>query len=369
MRRLEQKFYCQSLDAQNLPSEAGLASVWARPQRDLHFRTRNGALFLRESEEIRELVSYRRLSSPLVRESTSRSATATDGALEAVLTASQGVRALVEKTRTRHRATVDGLEVTVDVDRVVGLGDFIELSLPLTAGVAEARAQSALTKMAERLRLSGADALPYSYADLAVMMESSHRYRQRLAAGPGPLGRMIILDGASCSGKTTLGTWLLEEAEAGLELVPRYTTRAPRPEEHSGSEYLFTSMEALHRLTEAGELFEYRDFEFGMSYGLPWELAVDRLLTGRNGLGIMNLGNVCHLKRVFPEAVTVLIHAPIEVIERRLRERGMPEDHIAERLGNARRVESYRAFYDHVVVNNDGRLAEAKAALLRIVQS
>ncbi len=340
-----------------------------RPQRDLHFRTREGALFLRESKDVRELVSYQRLSTPLPRESTSRSATVPGGALEAVLTASQGVRARVEKTRTRHRATVDGLEATVDVDRVVGLGDFVELSLPLTTGVAEVRAESALLQVAERLRLSGANALPYSYADLAVMMESSRRYRQRLAAAQGPLGRMIILDGASCSGKTTLGTWLLEEADAGLELVPRHTTRAPRPEEHSGSEYLFTPMEALHRLTEAGELFEYRDFEFGMSYGLPWKLAIERLLSGRNGLGIMNLGNVRHVKRVFPEAVTVLIHAPIEVIERRLRERGMPEDHIAERLGNARRVESYRSFYDHVVVNNDGRLAEAKAGLLRIVQS
>lgn len=375
MRRLEQKFYAPSSpDAQRLKTQGNLEPLAVRRESDTHFLTRDGAVFLRRTEDGGGnpwLIRCQRLSTPLPWESVSISVPATDLNLEALLAASFGVRARIDKTRSRHRAHCEGVELMVDLDEVDGLGSFVELSADLDGDDAVPQGEAAIRTMVERLGLSGADALPYSYADLAVMMAASVRYREQLATAgqAGKVGRMMILDGASCSGKTTLGTWLLEEAEAGLALVPRYTTRAPRPEETVSSEYIFTSPEELHRLTNAGELFEYRDFEFGMSYGLPWGPAVELLTSGRDGLGIMNLGNIRHVKRVFPEAVTVLIHAPLPVIERRLRDRGMPEGHIAERLGNARRVESYRDFYDHVVNNDDGHLEAAQAALLGILGS
>jgi guanylate kinase len=380
MRRIEQKFSCPpDFALQDLPMDGELEEVEVREEVDTHFCTRAGSLFLRRTQGGAELVSLRRLHTPLPRVSAARSVPPGNPTLGEMLAETLGIKAEVCKSRRRYLFHHQGLEMRVDLDQVAGLGGFVELSLavegpldpPDPSGPQVSSAQVvAFQILAEQLGLDGADALPYSYADLAVMMATSLRYRNALsdAATAGSVGRMIILDGASCSGKTTLGSWLLNESGLGLRLVPRYTTRPPRPGEEEGSEYLFTSPEELHRLTETGELFEYRDFEFGMSYGLPWEAALKVLTSGHNGIGIMNLGNVRHVKRVFPEAVTILIHSPIEEIERRLHERGMPESHIAERLGNARRVESYRQHYDHVVENEDGRLETAQAALRKIVR-
>ena len=198
------------------------------------------------------------------------------------------------------------------------------------------------------------------------MLESAREYRTRA----GDRGQVVILDGASCSGKTTLSSWLLELKEPSFELIPRYCTRTPRPEELEGSEYLFVSVPDYRRRLEAGELIDPRDFEFGMSYGLSWESAVAVMKAGGSGLGIMNLGNIRHLKKVFPEARTVLIDAPLATIRERLERRGAnTTEQIDERLGNARRVHAYRRFYDHVVVNDDGDLEGAKHRLLEIVRS
>jgi hypothetical protein len=92
-----------------------------------------------------------------------------------------------------------------------------------------------------------------------------------------------------------------------------------------------------------------------MSYGLPWAEAFAPLLEGRPALGVINLGNVEHVKRLMPEAVTILVDASLDTIRHRLIARGVntPEQ-IEERLSNAARVQNYRKFYDYVVTNEEG---------------
>ena len=84
----------------------------------------------------------------------------------------------------------------------------------------------------------------------------------------------------------------------------------------------------------------------------------------RAALGVINLGNVEHVKTLMPEAVTVLIDASLDTIRQRLIARGVnTEEQIAERLGNAARVEQYRRFYDVVVSNPYGSVTSAVATL------
>src|SRR5262249_11279402 len=120
----------------------------------------------------------------------------------------------------------------------------------------------------------------------------------------------------------------------------------------------------------AGAFIEYRDFLFGMSYGLPWAEAFTPLLEGRPALGVINLGNVEHVKTLAPEAVTVLVEASLDTIRRRLIARGVntPEQ-IEERLGNAARVAEFRRFYDYVVTNEEGGLQQAEAVLRSLITS
>jgi guanylate kinase len=200
------------------------------------------------------------------------------------------------------------------------------------------------------------------------MQDAARGWRAKLHARERA-GTLFLLDGASSSGKSTLVDRLTADPEF-LELVPRYCTRPRRTDDQGRREYLFISHDAFRERAAAGAFIEYRDFQFGMSYGLPWAEAFTPLLDGRAALGVINLGNVEHVKTLLPEAVTVLVDASLETIRRRLVARGMntPEQ-IEERLGNAAGVPSYRKFYDFVVTNEEGHLSEAETFLRNLISS
>jgi len=71
-----------------------------------------------------------------------------------------------------------------------------------------------------------------------------------------------------------------------------------------------------------------------------------------------------------PEAVTILVDAPLASIRQRLIARGLnTQEQIDERLTNAARVELYRPFYDYVVRNDDGTLTKAQEVLRTLILS
>jgi len=200
------------------------------------------------------------------------------------------------------------------------------------------------------------------------MEQQSIAWRAKLAARPGA-GTLFLLDGASCSGKSTLVD-RLTGGPGAVELVPRYSTRERRQDDQRRREYIFVSQPDFRVRAEAGAFIEYRDFLFGMSYGLPWAEACAPLLEGRPALGVINLGNVGHVKTLLPEAVTILVDASLDTIRRRLIARGVnTSEQIDERLGNAARVQDFRGFYDYVVTNEEGGLAAAEAKLRELIAS
>lgn len=200
------------------------------------------------------------------------------------------------------------------------------------------------------------------------MQDEARLWRAKLHATGHP-GTLFLLDGASSSGKSTLVDRLTGDPEF-LELVPRYCTRERRSDDAGRREYIFIPHASFRERASAGAFIEYRDFQFGMSYGLPWAEAMMPLLQGRAALGVINLGNVEYVKALLPEAVTVLVDASLETIRRRLVARGLntPEQ-VDERLGNAARVQEFRKFYDYVVTNEEGALTEAETYLRNLVLS
>jgi guanylate kinase len=210
--------------------------------------------------------------------------------------------------------------------------------------------------------------IPWPDAEWRAMQEQARIWRAKLQARTGA-GTLFLLDGASCSGKSTLVDRLTVDP-AFLELIPRYCTRDRRTDDQRRREYIFVSHDAFRERAVAGGFIEYRDFQFGMSYGLPWAEALAPPLDGRAALGVINLGNVEYVKALLPEAVTILVDASLETIRLRLIARGVnTEEQIEERLGNAARVHEFRKFYDYVVTNEEGGLTEAEAFLRNLISS
>ena len=164
---------------------------------------------------------------------------------------------------------------------------------------------------------------------------------------------LFLLDGPSGTGKTTLVKELLQAFPTQLQFCRRVTTRSPRPGEMESAvrDYDFVTPAEFAALKNAGELALWREFDFGMSYGLPRK-RVDQVLNTTHGLALCDLGTAPQARTLWKSCVTILLCTPMAELARRLQARGgLSPDQIAERLANATTVLQSVPDYDYVVIN------------------
>ena len=83
--------------------------------------------------------------------------------------------------------------------------------------------------------VTGADAVPWPAAEWQAMQKEALAWRAKRQARPDA-GTLFLLDGASCSGKSTLVDRLSTDLTLPLDLVLRYSTRERRPDDQPGSQ-------------------------------------------------------------------------------------------------------------------------------------
>jgi guanylate kinase len=177
--------------------------------------------------------------------------------------------------------------------------------------------------------------------------------------------KLLIIDGPSASGKSTIIDIILENKSLPFEVAQRITTRAKRKGDENDPVYVFTNQEAFEEMIQEGALLEYKHYLFGMSYGLPVQSVESLLTEGKNVMGMINLGNISMVKEKVPECFGVLISASVETIEQRLRARQIhTEEQIEERLGNARKAKSFEPHYDLVIFNENKSAEEAAQEII-----
>lgn len=170
-------------------------------------------------------------------------------------------------------------------------------------------------------------------------------------------GFLLVLDGPSAVGKSTILEALLAQQDLPLDVARRVTTRAKRA--NDDETYVFITQEEFDRMKANDELLEHHCYLFGMCYGLPRQAVEAKLNAGKNLIGMINLGNYPQVKAQIPNSLGVFIHASIDTIRERLESRGSHNlEQIEERLGNARKGLEYQKTYD-VVVTNEGRSVES----------
>lgn len=367
-KNIELKAYCLNLEGIRKASLAlGAKLIRNIKQSDTFYCVSNGKLKLRQNNSNDAfLIFYIRSDSPTVRESSFDILPifSEPEHLNNLLSKALDVRITVHK----HRETYSIGPTLINIDSIEDIGNFVEIEVDEKLSGSAEKAFEIAQHYMDLFNISKADIIPYSYADLLIMNKSSIHWRDQLQRHT-KTGKVFLLDGASCSGKTTLAHHLVNDEDLNLNFAARYCTRKPRENESSESEYIFVSRQEFSELAASGAFFDYRDFEFDMSYGLAWKQTISPVLEGKNVLGIINLGNIVHVKKYFPEAITILIDAPEETIKRRLICRGVnKKDQIEERLGNARSVRLYKNFYDYIVDNDDNMLQNAELLIKNIIK-
>ena len=165
---------------------------------------------------------------------------------------------------------------------------------------------------------------------------------------------VLVVTGTSGAGKGTLEKILLERMPE-VELAVSATTREQRPGERNGREYWFITPEKFERLVDEGEFLEYVDLPWGARSG-TLRSEIDRIQgNGRVPLLDLETDGALRVQDAIPGSVTIFVDAPtFEELERRLRERATESSgEIQVRLDLARKQQTLKDRFDHVIVNDD----------------
>lgn len=145
-----------------------------------------------------------------------------------------------------------------------------------------------------------------------------------------------------------------------LERVITSTTRKPRSSESDGKPYYFLSHDDFERKIAAGDLIEWAKEYNDELYGVTKEELKRVATCGQVGIWKIEWKGVVTAKRLFPDIIAILISAPLESIETRLRKRDNPtEEYLAERMAYTREWMNHTDIYDHTIENADGSLEKA----------
>lgn len=170
-------------------------------------------------------------------------------------------------------------------------------------------------------------------------------------------GRLFVVSGPSGSGKSSIISEVLDEAD--VEFSVSATTRLPRPGEVNGTHYHFVSRHEFERMIGDGELLEWAEYNNHL-YGTPLAPIEAANESGRDVLLDIEIKGARQVKENRPDSIMVFIAPPsMEELERRLRNRGDTSDEdIEDRLEIAAgQMELAPDLFDHVVVNDSFRHA------------
>jgi guanylate kinase len=178
-------------------------------------------------------------------------------------------------------------------------------------------------------------------------------------------GHLFVMSAASGAGKTTLKDLVLPEFPQ-LRYSISCTTRKPRTGEVNGVHYYFKTPEEFKAMIAAGQLAEWNEVH-GNFYGTPRKFIEDTLAQGNSMFFDLDVFGKVNFDKIYSDAIGILVLPPsLEVLERRLRDRGTDSDEVIRlRLENSRKEMEFaqsQGKYEHTIVNDD--LAQA-AELLR----
>jgi len=168
-----------------------------------------------------------------------------------------------------------------------------------------------------------------------------------------------VVTGPSGAGKGTLIVRVLPRFPE-LAVAVSATTRPQRPGEEEAVHYYFLDRAEFDRRIAAGEFLEWVDY-VGNRYGTLLS-EIERLRGGGKAPVLeLETEGALRVKRKLDGAVTVFVTAPVEELERRLRERATESTgEIGGRIERARRQLAEQSAFDYVVENDDRDRAAAR---------
>lgn len=184
---------------------------------------------------------------------------------------------------------------------------------------------------------------------------------------PQPL--LIVISGPSGAGKDSV-VFEMKRREMPFHFVVTATSRAPRPTEVHGKDYLFYSKEEFEAMISRNEFIEwahvYQDYK-----GIPRSQVDKALVSGMDVMLRVDVQGAERLRSLYPQAVLIFL-VPTTVNEwiERLRARGTETNEALQvRTETARRELAQIGMFDYIVPNAQNQLDAAVDVVCSIIHA
>jgi guanylate kinase len=328
-------------------------------QEDIYLYGNHCYFKLRINERIpAHILKYNRLTSPVLRESRYEKVTLDDSTRPFAEYTFRHVKRSGTVKKKRRQLQAKGFLINIDSifddDWTTELYSVVEIEH--TPNKEISIDEKFIGDLLSQMAVKPYHIMPYSNIHMVNMMKRSKIEREKFRAAKSD-GALILIDGGSGTGKSTIKEMLVNDWN--FFYAKRDTTRAPRADDFKSGDYNFVSRDEFEVSAIEGRYIEFRDFLFGMSYGLPWNYFIDPLCAGAQVMALINLGNGFFTKTLFPEATVILLHADVNTIRQRLEARGtITREQIEERLENNRLALTYIAAYDYHINTSEHSASE-----------
>ena len=169
---------------------------------------------------------------------------------------------------------------------------------------------------------------------------------------------MLVLSSPSGAGKSSICRALLD-LDKNLYLSISTTTRKKRPNEVSGIDYNFVTLDEFEYKLSKNNFIEHAKV-FNNFYGTDKSIVENKINEGKDLLFDIDWQGAQQLREKMREdIVSVFILPPSKKeLERRLKERGQDADEVVkERMSEATAEITHWAEYDYVIINEDLNLS------------
>lgn len=170
-------------------------------------------------------------------------------------------------------------------------------------------------------------------------------------------GLLVVISAPSGAGKTTLCEQLLSRRPNTVRAVT-CTTRQPRNGEIDGVDYFFLSVESFQQKIQQAEFLEHA-LVYGNHYGVLKSEILTKLRCGKDVLLSVDVQGAETIRattdaEICKALVTIfLVPSDLDMLEKRLRKRGLDEPAVIQRrLGMALEEISHASHFRYVVTSD-----------------
>jgi guanylate kinase len=179
---------------------------------------------------------------------------------------------------------------------------------------------------------------------------------------------LIVISGLSGAGKDTV-VRAVQARGRSIHFVVTATSRARRPNEVDGRDYIFVTEQDFERMIAENELLEYA-LVYGQYKGVPKDQVRQAWASGKDVIMRLDVQGAAAIKQQFPGAVLIFLTIREETLLKRLQARQTEsEEQLRLRLETAHAELNQISIFDYVVENENGNLDETLKTIDAIIQA